>query len=102
MADGRLNAQNFPGAQAVDLQARLLRARGVRYVGLAKEGLLVSAVRREARTIRKLVGVGPFAFPILNRHLFLSYLGPGQSPPAPKTSRHVSSRPSLRCVATSL
>ncbi len=95
MADGRLNAQSFPGAQAIDLQARLLRARGVRYVGLAKEGLLVSAVRRETRAIRKRVGVAPFAFPILNRHLFLAYRGSGQSTAAPKTVRHGSSSSAL-------
>lgn len=95
MSDGRLNAQNFPGAQAVDLQARLLRARGVRYVGLAKEGLLMSAVRREARAIRKRVGIAPFAFPILNRHLMLAYRGSGQSTATPKTIRHGSSSSAL-------
>jgi len=88
MADGRLNAQNFPGAAAVDALARLLRARGVRYISLAKDGLLVSAVRREARAIRCRVGNAPFAFPILKRHLLLAYRGPGQ---AGKTLRHGSS-----------
>jgi hypothetical protein len=88
MADGRLNAQNFPGPQAIDTQARLLRARGIRYVGIAKDGLLVSVVRNEARTIRKLVGTAPFAFPILRRHLLLAYRGSGQRSAAPKTLRH--------------
>jgi hypothetical protein len=91
MADGRLNAQNFPGPQAIDTQARLLRARGIRYVGVAKDGLLVSIVRREACAIRKLVGMLPFAFPILRRHLLLAYRGSGQRSAAPKTLRHGSS-----------
>ncbi len=92
MADGRLNAQNFPGAGAVDALARLLRARGVRYISLAKDGLLVSAVRREARAIRCRVGSAPFAFPILKRHLVLAYRGPEQSSTtAGKTLRHGSS-----------
>jgi hypothetical protein len=91
MADGRLNAQNFPGAAAVDALARLLRARGVRYVSLAKDGLLVSAVRREARAIRGLVGSAPFAFPILKRHLVLAYRASGPNRAAAKTLRHGSS-----------
>jgi hypothetical protein len=92
MGDGRLNAQNFPGAAAVDALARLLRARGVRYISLAKDGLLVSAVRREARAIRCRVGSAPFAFPVLKRHLLLAYRGPGQSSTtAGKTLRHGSS-----------
>jgi hypothetical protein len=95
MADGRLNAQNFPGAAAVDQQARLLRARGVRLVALAKEGLLISAVRREARAIRKRVGNKPFAFPILERHLRLAYRGSGQSSATPKTIRHGASSSAL-------
>jgi hypothetical protein len=95
MADGRLNAQIFPGAAAVDLQARLLRARGVRYIALAKDGLLVSAVRREARAIRNLVGDSPFAFPILKRHLERAYRGSGQSTASPKTIRHGSSSSAL-------
>src|SRR5262249_48768375 len=88
---GRLNAQNFPGAGAVDALARLLRARGVRYVSLAKDGLLVSAVRREARAIRGLVGNAPFAFPILKRHLVLAYRASGPNRAAAKTLRHGSS-----------
>ena len=95
MADGRLNAQNFPGAAAVDLQARLLRARGVRYVALAKEGLLISTVRREAKAIRRRVGSAPFAFPVLERHLRLAYRAAGQSTAAPKTIRHGSSSSAL-------
>lgn len=95
MGDGRLNAQNFPGAAAVDLQARLLRARGVRYVAVTKDGLLVSAVRREAQAIRKRVGTRPFAFPILARHLDLAYRGSGQRSAAPKTLRHGSSSSAL-------
>jgi hypothetical protein len=91
MADGRLNAQNFPGAAAVDLQARLLRARGVRYIALTKDGMLVSAARREARTIRARVGDAPFAFPILKRHLLRAYPGSEQSTAIPKTIRHGSS-----------
>lgn len=91
MADGRLNAQNFPGPAAVDTQARLLRARGIRYVGVVKDGLLVSVVRREARAIRKRVGENPFAFPILRRHLLLAYRGSGQRSASPKTIRHGSS-----------
>ena len=95
MADGRLNAQTFPGAAAVDQQGRLLRARGVRWVSLAKEGLLASAVRREARAIRKRVGDRPFAFPILRQHLELAYRGSGQTSAAPKTIRHGSSSAAL-------
>jgi hypothetical protein len=95
MADGRLNAQNFPGPAAVDQLARLLRARGVRYVALAKQGLLVSTVRREARAIRKLVGCRPFAFAILEPHLRQAYRGSGQTSAAPKTIRHGSSSSAL-------
>lgn len=95
MADGRLNAQNFPGAAAVDLQARLLRARGVRYVALTKDGMLISAVRREARVIRKLVGYRPFAFPIEERHLRLAYRASRQGTAVPKTIRHGSSPSAL-------
>lgn len=95
MADGRLNAQNFPGPAAMDQSARLLRARGVRYVALAKQGLLISAVRREARAIRKRVGRRPFAFPILKPHLQLAYRGSGQTSAAPKTIRHGSSSSAL-------
>jgi hypothetical protein len=91
MADGRLNAQNFPGPAAVDALARLLRARGIRYVALAKDGLLVSAVRREARAVRSRVGSAPFAFPVLKRHLLLAYRGSGQSSASAKTMRHGSS-----------
>jgi hypothetical protein len=95
MGDGRLNAQNFPGAAAVDRQARLLRARGVRYIGLAKDGLLVSAVRREARAIRKRVGFAPFAFIILPGHLYQAYRASGQGSAASKTIRHGSSSSAL-------
>jgi hypothetical protein len=95
MADGRLNAQNYPGAAAVDLQARLLRARGVRYVGLAKDGLLVSVVRRHARAIRKRAGTRPFAFPVLQDHLLIAYRASGQTSAAPKTLRHGSSSSAL-------
>lgn len=95
MGDGRLNAQNFPGAAAVDRQARLLRARGVRYIGLAKDGLLVSTIRREARAIRKRVGFVPFAFIILKRHLYQAYRASGQGSAEPKTIRHGSSSSAL-------
>jgi hypothetical protein len=95
MADGRLNAQNFPGAFAFDLQGRLLRARGVRLIALTKSGLLIDTVRREARAIRQKVGVRPFAFPILRRHLELAYRGSGQRSAAPKTIRHGSSSSAL-------
>jgi hypothetical protein len=94
-ADGRLNAQNFPGAAAVDLQARLLRARGIRYVSLTKSGLLVSVVQQEARAIRRRVGDGPFAFPILQRHLVQAYRASGQISATPKTLRHGSSSSAL-------
>lgn len=95
LADGRLNAQNFPGARAVDEQARLLRARGIRYVALSKSGLLISAVARETRSIRKRVGRAPFAFPILPRHLDAAYRGSGQTSARPKTIRHGSSSMAL-------
>lgn len=95
MADGRLNAQNYPGPAAVDRQARLLRARGVRYVGLAKDGLLVSAVTHIARAIRKKVGLRPFAFPIVEQDLRLAYRASGQSTASPKTIRHGSSSSAL-------
>ncbi|HSH81901.1 MAG TPA: hypothetical protein VLA19_25525 [Herpetosiphonaceae bacterium] len=86
LADGRLNAQNFPGPTAIDLQGRLLRARGVRLVGLAKDGMLVSVVRPEARAIRRRIGSSPFAFPILKRHLLHAY--PGTSGQRAKTLQH--------------
>src|SRR5262249_34003829 len=86
LADGRLNAQNFPGPAAIDQQGRLLRARGVRLVGMAKDGMLVSVVRPEARAIRRRVGSRPFAFPILKRHLLHAY--PGTSGQRAKTLQH--------------
>jgi hypothetical protein len=95
MADGRLDAQNFPGAAAADLIARLLRARGIRYIALAKSGLLLAAVSAEARAIRKRVGPSPFAFPILSRHLELAYRQSGQATGAPKTIRHGASSSAL-------
>jgi hypothetical protein len=95
LADGRLNAQDFPGAPAIDLQARLLRARGIRYVGLAKTGLLAASVRREAVAIRRRVGNRPFAFGILERHLVQAYRESGQSTAAPKTIRHGSTTTAL-------
>jgi hypothetical protein len=94
LADGRLNAQSFPGAAAIDALGRLFRARGIRYVGLAKDGMLVSVVRREARAIRRRVGQWPFAFPILKRHLLQAYRS-GQVTEAPKTIRHGSSSSAL-------
>jgi hypothetical protein len=95
MADGRLNAQNFPGPAAVDQLARLLRARGVRSIALAKSGLLISTVRREARAIRNRVGDRPFAFPITESHLRSAYRGSGQQSATPKTIRHGSSGSAL-------
>ncbi len=95
MADGRLDAQNFPGAAAVDLVARLLRARGVRYVALTKSGLLLTAVSAEAKAIRKRVGSASFAFPVLPRHLDLAYRHSGQTTSSPKTIRHGSSSAAL-------
>jgi hypothetical protein len=95
MADGRLDAQNFPGAAATDLLARLLRARGVRYIAVAKSGLLIASVSAEARAIRKRVGPCAFAFPILRRHLELAYRHSGQTTGAPKTIRHGSTSTAL-------
>jgi hypothetical protein len=95
MADGRLSAQNFPGPQAIDLQARLLRARGVRLIALTKEGLLISVVRRLARSIRKRVGDRPFAFAITNEHLDQAYRNSGQSSAKAKTIIHGSSSSAL-------
>jgi hypothetical protein len=95
MIDGRLDAQNFPGAAAVDLTARLLRARGVRYVAVAKSGLLMAVVSREARTIRRLIGSSAFAFAILPRHLDIAYRRSGQTTATPKTIRHGSSSSAL-------
>jgi hypothetical protein len=95
MADGRLSAQNYPGPQAIDLQARLLRARGVRLVALTKDGLLISVVRRLARAIRARVGDLPFAFAIKEDHLRLAYRGSGQSSAKAKTILHGSSSSAL-------
>lgn len=99
LADGRLKAQNFPGADFFDQQARKLRDRGVRAVGIAKSGLLVSAVAREVRAVRRHLrtrgdGKRPFIIPITRRHLMLAYRG-GQQSSSPKTIRHGSSSSAL-------
>ncbi|MGI8554551.1 MAG: hypothetical protein ACR2PL_27735 [Dehalococcoidia bacterium] len=96
MADGRLNAQHFPPPLLVDRRARLLRARGIHYVRLAKGGKLISVVRRVARTIRKRVADmhTPFAFPILKRHLLQAYRD-NQISAKPKTILHGSSSDAL-------
>src|SRR5262249_26043854 len=45
LLDGRLNAQAFPGPQAIDLLFRLMTMRGIRGIGMAKAGLLIDTVR---------------------------------------------------------
>lgn len=94
LADGRLNAQSFPGAQAFDGLFRLMAARFVRGVGVAKSGLLVDVLRRPARAIRKRVGDRPFAIPVLREHLDLAYRSV-QVTATPKTLRHGSSSEAL-------
>ena len=86
MLDGRLNAQAFPGPQAIDLLFRLMTVRGVRGVGVAKSGLLLDVVRPLARAIRRRVGWRPFCFPILREHLLDAYRGQ-QVTSSPKTLR---------------
>jgi len=67
----------------------------VRYVGLTKDGLLVSAVRREARAIRKRVGIAPFAFPS-SINIFFSLTAALVKVQLPqKTIRHGSSSSAL-------
>jgi len=94
MLDGRLNAQAFPGPQAIDLLFRLMTMRGVRGVGVAKSGLLLDVVRPLARAIRRRVGWRPFCFPILREHLLDAYRGQ-QVTSSPKTLRHGSSSQAL-------
>jgi hypothetical protein len=94
MLDGRLNAQAFPGPQAIDQLFRLMTMRGVRGVGVAKSGLLLDVVRPLAKAIRRQVGRRPFCFPILVEHLKGAYRGQ-QVTSSPKTIRHGSSSQAL-------
>lgn len=94
MLDGRLNAQAFPGPQAIDDLFRLMTMRGIRGVGVAKSGLLIDVVRPLARTIRRQVGERPFCFPVLKEYLLEAYRGQ-QITRSPKTIRHGSSSQAL-------
>jgi len=94
MLDGRLNAQAFPGPQALDCLFRLMTMRKIRGVGVAKSGLLIDVVRSLARAIRRQVGERPFCFPILKEHLLEAYRGQ-QVTRSPKTIRHGSSSQAL-------
>ncbi len=69
MRDGRLNAQKYPGPAAYDRLYRLMTARRVRAVGLAKTARLLEVIRPYARAIRGQVGDQPFAIPLGRAHL---------------------------------
>jgi hypothetical protein len=56
MKDGRLDAQSFPGARAYDQLYRLIAARLVRGIGIAKSAKVLDVVRPYVRAIRKQVG----------------------------------------------
>jgi len=95
MKDGRLDAQAFPGARAYDQLYRLMAARFVRGIGIAKSAKVLEVVRPYARAIRQQVGDCPFAFPILREHLEIAYPGPRSRPGLRKTLRHGSSGQAL-------
>jgi hypothetical protein len=87
LRDGRLNAQPYPGAAAYDQLYRLMAARRVRCVGVAKSSPLLEFLRPQARAIRRRVADRPFAMPVLPHHLHLAYpkLLRGE---VPRTLRH--------------
>ncbi|RMH00025.1 MAG: hypothetical protein D6706_04590 [Chloroflexi bacterium] len=86
LRDGRLNAHKFPGPVAYDRLYRLMSARGIRAVGLAKTARLLVLLQRDARAIRQHVGDRPLVIPILRSHL--SQAHPGHSSAFLKTLRH--------------
>ena len=95
MKDGRLNAQSFPGPQAYDQIYRLMVARSVKSVGIAKSGQVLEVVRPYAKTIRKQVGDRPFAIRIEREHLEIAHPGPRSNPGLQKTLRHGSASAAL-------
>jgi len=72
MAERTPECKNLSGSKAIEPPSSLTRARGVRYVGPEKDGLLVSAVRREQEAIRSVFGIAPFCLSPSSNTFFFS------------------------------
>ncbi|MCL4299158.1 MAG: hypothetical protein KJ077_25705 [Anaerolineae bacterium] len=75
MLDGRLKAQFYPGPRAYDQLYRLMAARLIRGVGIAKSARVLEIIRPYARAIRAQVGYRPFAILLQRDHLERAHPG---------------------------